>query len=116
MTVIRSADIEFGPGSVPNTRRRVLIDADRGSGAITLGQLIMNPGSELMMHTHRIEEAMVITRGVATAVLGDETHTLRPGDAILAPAGVKHMLANRSSEPMEFLFFYPAISIQMLRV
>ena len=116
MPVIRSAEVEFGPGSVEKTRRRILIDPDRGSGAITVGELIMEPGSELLMHTHRIEEAMVITRGTATAVLGDETHTLEPGDAILAPAGVKHTLANRGSEPMGFLFFYPAVAIRLERV
>ena len=116
MPIIRSAEVEFGPGSVPNTTRRVLIDPDRGSGAITMGQVIMNPGSELITHTHHIEEAMVITRGIATAVLGDETYTLEPGDVILAPAGGKHTLANRGNEPMGFLFFYPAVEVRLERV
>jgi len=114
--IIRSAEVEFGPGLVENTTRRVLVNPDRGSGAITLGEVIMNPNTELPTHTHRIEEAMVITKGTATAVLGDETHTLEPGDVILAPAGVKHTLANRSKEQMGFLFFYPAVEIRLDRV
>ncbi|MFC1978127.1 cupin domain-containing protein [Chloroflexota bacterium] len=116
MPIIRNADVEFVPGAVENTRRRVLVNPDSGSGAITLGELIMNPGSELLMHTHRIEETMVISKGTATAVLGDETYTLEPGDVILAPAGIKHMLANRSNEPMGFLFFYPAVEVRLERV
>ena len=116
MPIMRSADVEFTTGLVENTSRRVLVNADRGSGAITLGELIMNPGSELPMHTHRIEETMVITKGTATAALGDDTYTLGPGDVILAPAGVKHLLANRGNEPMAFLFFYPAIEVLLERL
>lgn len=112
MPIIKNADVEFSSGLVENTRRRVLVNPDRGSGAITLGEMIMNPGSELPTHTHRVEEAMVITKGIATAVLGDETYTLEPSDVILVPAGIKHTLANRSNEPMEFLFFYPAVEIR----
>ena len=67
MPIISNADVEFSPGSVENTMRRVLVNPDRGSGAITLGEMIMDPGSELPTHTHRVEEAMVITKGIATA-------------------------------------------------
>ncbi|MFC2004611.1 cupin domain-containing protein [Chloroflexota bacterium] len=111
MSIIRNADVEFGPGSVENTKRRILVNADRGAGAITLGELIMEPGTELPMHTHRIEETMVITKGEATVIQGGETHTLKQGDVLLAPAGGTHTLANRGSEPMEFLFFYPAVEV-----
>ena len=56
------------------------------------------------MHTHRIEETMVLTKGKATAVLSDMTYTLEPGDVILTAAGIKYTLANRGNEPMKFLF------------
>ena len=104
------------PGIVENYRRRVLVDPDRGSGAITLGESIMDPDAELPMHTHRIEEVMVITRGTANVVLGGETYTLNPSDVILAPAWVEHLLANRSKESTGFLFFYPAVEVGMDRV
>ena len=116
MPIIRNTDVEFTPGSIKNTRRRRLVDSDTGAEAITLGELIMGPGTELPMHTHRIEEVMVITKGEATAVLGDETYTLAPGDVIFAPAGIKHNFANRSTEPMGFLFFYPGIEVHLERV
>ena len=116
MPVIRSAEIDFTPGMVENYKRRVLVDPDRGSGAVTLGEAIMDPDAELLMHTHRVEEVMVITRGTATVILGGETYTLNPGDVILAPAGVEHLLANRSKEPAGFLFFYPAVEVRTDRV
>ena len=116
MPIVRSAEVDFAPGIVENYRRRVLVDPDKGSGAITLGEAIMDPGAELPMHTHRVEEVMVITRGIATAVLGGETYTLNPSDVILAPAGVEHSMDNRSNDPAGFLFFYPAVEVGLDRV
>ncbi len=116
MPIIRNTEVEFTPGIVENYKRRLMVDPSKGSGAITLGEAIMNPGAELPLHTHRVEEAMVITRGIVTAVLGNETYTLNPSDVILAPAGVKHMLANRSKELAGFLFFYPAVEVRLDRV
>ena len=116
MPIIRNTEVEFTPGLVQNYKRRVLVNPDRGSGAVTLGEAIMDPGAELPVHTHRVEEVMVITRGIVAVLLGDETFTLNPSDVILAPAGVKHMLANRSEEPAGFLFFYPAVEVQLDRV
>ena len=55
---------------------------------------------------------MVINKGTATAILSDETHALGQGDVILASAG-KNTLANRSNEPVEFLFFYPAVEVHL---
>ena len=113
MPVIRSAEVGFTPGFVQNYQRRVLVSPDVGSAAVTLGEAIMNPDAEIPMHTHPVEQVMVITRGTATVVMGEETHTLEPSDVILAPAGVKHMLANHGKEPLGFLFFFPAIEVQL---
>ena len=54
MPIIRNTDVELIPGSVENTYRRILVSPDKGSGAVTLGELIVGPGTELAMHTHRI--------------------------------------------------------------
>ena len=116
MPIIRNSEVKFGPGATPDYTRRVLVGPEKGSGAITLGEVMMDPGASLPLHTHRIEESMVITRGIMTAVLGDETYTLNPGDAVLVPAWVKHLLANKGTEPAGFLFFYPGVEVQLERV
>ena len=38
---------------------------------------------------------------------------IRNTDVELAPAGIKHMVANRSNKPMGFLFFYPAVEVHI---
>ncbi len=116
MPIIRNSDVKFGPGATPDYKRRVLVGPEKGSGAITLGEVLMDPGSSLPMHTHRIEESMVITKGIMTAVLGNETYVLNPGDAILVPAWQKHLLANSGKEQAGFLFFYPGVEVLLERV
>jgi quercetin dioxygenase-like cupin family protein len=111
--IIRNSEVEFTPGRADNYKRRQMVNKDRGAASVTLGEVIMNLGAELPLHTHQVEEVMVITRGTATAVLGDNTYNLNSGDVILAPAGVPHMLANNKKEPMGFLFFYPAVEVQL---
>ena len=111
MTVIRSADVEFQQRS-PGVKVRQLINQEKGAGAVTLGEGILSPGSSLVLHTHKIEEAIIIAEGTATLTCGKETQTLEVGDAILAPAGEAHLLANHSQKPVKFIFFFPAINTQ----
>lgn len=111
MTVIRSADVEFQQRS-PGIKTRQLINQERGSGAVTMGEAIMAPGSSLDLHTHKIEEAIIIAEGTATLKCGDDIQTLEVGDAILAPAAEAHLLANNSEKPMRFIFFFPAVNTQ----
>jgi len=116
MPVIKSSDTAWGPGATPNYKRRVFVSPETGSGAITLGEVSLDPGSELPMHTHRIEEAMMISRGSVTVVLNGETHVLKAGDALLVPAGTKHTLGNRSKDIAGFYFFYPGVEVRMDKV
>ena len=111
MPIIRDAEVKFQPG-VPGVKARQLVNQETGAGTITMGEAIMEPGSSLPLHTHKMEEAMFIAEGIATVVLGDETCTLETNGALLVPAGVKHLLANKDQKPMRFLFFYPAVQVQ----
>ncbi len=111
MTVIRSADVEFQQRA-PGIKIRQFINQERGAGSVTLGEGVMSPGSSLDLHTHKIEEAMIIAEGTATLICGKETQTLEVGDAILAPAGEAHLLANNSQKPMRFIFFFPTVNTQ----
>ncbi|HEY3009422.1 MAG TPA: cupin domain-containing protein [Micromonosporaceae bacterium] len=49
---------------------------------------------------------MVILEGEATAVIGEESFDLGPGDATWAPAGVPHRFANRGEGPMRMYWVY----------
>ena len=59
----------------------------------------LDPGGHEGMHSHdpdtmALEEFYLVLEGTARMQVGVETHQLRAGDSVLAPAGVEHDLRN----------------------
>ncbi len=112
MAIVRNQDVKYFERA-PGQFFRLLVSQDSvGSAALTMGELLMQPGVVIALHTHGVEEAMYIAEGEALAVLEDETHILGPGSVIYAPAGLKHSLATHGDKPMRFIFCYPAVNVQ----
>jgi HTH-type transcriptional regulator, repressor for puuD len=94
---------------------------DRGSGVktipllgkwnaeinqVTTGITIFGPGTGIPLHTHNVEETVLILEGEALVELGDHTLELTVGDTTWAPAGVPHRFANRGSGQMRIYWVY----------
>lgn len=94
---------------------------DRGTGVITLpyvgkwnaegnkvttGSTIFAPGTAIPLHTHNVEETVLVLMGEATAEIGDESYDLVAGDATWAPAGVPHRFINRGEGEMRIYWVY----------
>jgi len=94
---------------------------DRGSGVrtipllgkwnaegnqVTTGITIFGPGTGIPLHTHNVEETVLILKGDALVELGEQTLELTEGDATWAPAGVPHRFANRGSGQMRIYWVY----------
>lgn len=100
---------------------------DRGTGVITLpyvgrwnsegnkvttGVTRFQPGTGIPLHTHNVEECVLILEGEATAVVGDELageaeyFDLVAGDATWVPATVPHRFVNRGSGTMAIYWVY----------
>jgi LDH2 family malate/lactate/ureidoglycolate dehydrogenase/mannose-6-phosphate isomerase-like protein (cupin superfamily) len=73
---------------------------------VTTGITEFPAGAGIPLHTHNVEEAVFILEGEATAVIGEESFDLGPGDATWAPAGVPHRFANRGNGPMRIYWAY----------
>jgi mannose-6-phosphate isomerase-like protein (cupin superfamily) len=94
---------------------------DRGNGVVTLpyvgrwnceinrittGQTVFAPGTGLPLHSHNVEESVLILDGDAIAEIDGERFDLVPGDATWVPAGVPHRFLNRGSTPMRIYWVY----------
>jgi HTH-type transcriptional regulator, repressor for puuD len=94
---------------------------DRGNGVVTIpyvgkwncdqnlvttGQTHFQPGTGLPLHSHNVEESVLILEGLATAQLGDEEFDLVAGQATWVPAGVPHRFANRGDTVMRIYWVY----------
>ena len=111
MPVIRHGDAKLAE-AFPGVERLTLINADVGAGYLDMGELLVAPGKKIPLHLHpNHEEGMYIIEGPLDYVLGDETGVVNTGDAMLAPAGVKHGLTNSSSAPRRVMFIFPTTNV-----
>ncbi|MDA1189942.1 MAG: cupin domain-containing protein [Chloroflexi bacterium] len=110
--MIKRKDIKLDESS-PNLKRLTLISDQHGAGYLTFGELIIAPGKSVPLHTHPThEEGMYSLDGDLQYILGDETGVLGKGDAMLAPAGLKHKITNASSEPRRVMFIFPTTNVK----
>jgi quercetin dioxygenase-like cupin family protein len=94
---------------------------DRGSGVktlplvgkwncetnqVTTGITVFGPGTGIPLHTHNVDETVLILEGEALVELGDETFELSEGDATWAPPGLPHRFANRGARQMRIYWVY----------
>jgi quercetin dioxygenase-like cupin family protein len=73
---------------------------------VTTGMTIFGPGTGIPLHTHNVEETVLVLEGEALAEIGDRHFELSAGDATWAPAGVPHRFANRGDTTMRIYWVY----------
>jgi quercetin dioxygenase-like cupin family protein len=73
---------------------------------VTTGMTMFAPGTSIPLHTHNVEETVLVLEGEATAVVGDQEYQLVADDATWVPAGVPHGFANRGQGPMRIYWVY----------
>lgn len=97
----------------PGMHARALVGKDHGSVSLTVTNNALDTGAGVPLHIHpNHEEAILIMEGSVEGVLGDEVRTLGPGDTLLAPAGVKHSVINKSTQPARVITIFPTTAPQ----
>lgn len=73
---------------------------EQGPG-FKIKRIVVNPGAalSLQLHHHRSEH-WVVVGGVAQVVNGEREFTVRANESTFIPAGHRHRLSNRDSEPL----------------
>jgi HTH-type transcriptional repressor of puuD len=94
---------------------------DRGTGVVTVpfvgkwncdrnqvttGLTRMDIGTGIPMHTHNVEETVLVVQGLATAIIGDDSFPLAAGDSTWVPADVPHCFQNRGDSRMTIYWVY----------
>jgi HTH-type transcriptional repressor of puuD len=98
-----------------------VVPFDRGNGVVTIpyvgrwnaednrittGQTVFAPGTGLPVHSHNVEESVLILAGEAIAEIDGEPFDLVAGEATWVPAGVPHRFLNRGDSPMRIYWVY----------
>lgn len=73
---------------------------------VTTGQTRFQAGTGLPLHSHNVEESVLVLEGLATAQIGEDDFDLVPGQATWVPAGVPHRFYNRGDSVMSIYWVY----------
>ena len=94
---------------------------DRGNGVVTIpfvgkwnaednkvttGMTVFARGTGIPLHSHNVEESVLVFQGEATAVIGEDEFDLVAGQATWVPAGVPHCFRNRGDGAMTIYWVY----------
>jgi quercetin dioxygenase-like cupin family protein len=96
----------------PNTTWALVFDPPRSDGPTVEDMTCIveriAPGDAIPLHTHSVDEVVVIDRGAGTYRLGDETTSVYPGSFIFIPAGTPHGTRNEGDAPLEIHAVFPS--------
>ena len=111
MPILDRKDVQVEELS-PGTDRWAIVDGTKGAESLSVGDLTLAPGAKVANHIHPTEEAMVILDGELDAVLGDNVVSVKAGQTVLAPPGVKHGFVNRSGASARLMAIFPTNTIE----
>ena len=106
MPVIRHADVPTRERR-PGHRTRNLVDRAQGANGLSMTESVLDPGAAVPLHTHRVEEAIVVQRGTGVFQLGDATLTVDADATVLVPPEVVHGFHNPGPGQLTILGVFP---------
>ena len=82
--------------------RRVLYTAKN----CQLVVMALGPNEEIGAEVHKLDQFFRVEQGTGEAVLDGVRTAIRPGFAVLVPAGTNHNIVNTGSKPMKLYTLY----------
>lgn len=104
----------------PNSELAIVIDPKNETGEIVESLTVlferMAPGDHIPLHTHTIDEAIIIDEGIGEVTLGAERRKVGPGTVVFVPAGTPHGTSNLGDQVLRLHAIFPTqhITIQYL--
>ena len=66
----------------------------------------LKPGEDIGAEVHKLDQFFRVEEGEGTAVPDGVEHRIKPGFAVIVPAGARHNIINGPSEPMKLYTLY----------
>ena len=90
----------------PGIKGRFLAHKDTGAQGVSLLENQVDPGAAAPLHSHTVEETMLVLDGTVWVKVNDEEHTLGPGHTVIIPANAPHAWGNRSDAVANLLWAF----------
>ena len=110
MPVIKNEDLTVEQ-MYPLVERRVLIGKHIGAENITMGEVTIQPGGEIPLHTHSIEDCILLREGSGEVHIGTEVHKVEAPMTILVKPGERHKVMNTGQRPVRIIFGFPSVNV-----
>lgn len=82
--------------------RRVLYTTPKSQLVV----MSIEPGDEIGLETHDLDQFIRIEQGSADVIMNDQTFKVEDNFAIVIPAGTKHNVVSTGSEPLKLYSVY----------
>ena len=110
MTILKRKD-QQSEDRFPGVTRKVLTGSDTGATMLSVGDIVMQPGSTIPYHVHpNVEESMYVVEGDLVMKLDGKSFDITSGDCVLALKGIGHGIENPSGELARLITVFPNIS------
>lgn len=92
------------PGRIIN----IFVGSEKlSSDRMTVGLTEVHPETAMASHVHEdMEEIIFVTEGHGEADVGGSIEKLEPNTAVVFPIGVPHVVVNKGSTPLMFVFIF----------
>jgi quercetin dioxygenase-like cupin family protein len=93
----------------PNVPRYAIVNVELGSSSLHVGDLTFLPGSSVPYHYHDAgaEETQMMLSGELECWIDGNRSTVRAGDTVTAPPGIRHAFHNRTDTPARMITAFP---------
>ena len=91
-------------------RYQTIFGTDSTTSQLVLGRCVIEPGQQLVYHSHEATEVYHILAGRAELVLDGVTRIVHAGDSAFIPGRTPHGARSLGPGPFEFIYVYSADS------
>lgn len=95
----------------PGVHHVIYASRELGSESTTLGVVTIDPGAEVPLHHHNVEDCMVVLEGEAEFTIDGVTTVVRAGSGVIAPAKSLHSVRNVGEGPFRVCFTWPSVEV-----
>ncbi|MCE7004756.1 cupin domain-containing protein [Kibdelosporangium philippinense] len=79
--------------------------------SVTTGVTSFAPGTGIPLHSHNVDECVLVLEGEATVIIGDSEFDVDAGVNTWVPAGVPHRFVNRGNGLMRIFWIYGGLHV-----
>ena len=87
----------------PGIRARSLIGPAHGITSFFLHESWLDEGAAIPLHTHPVDEVLIVADGALTVEAGGATQVVPDGHTVVIPPGTPHRLSNHGAATVHML-------------